>query len=616
MMELGFENDEILLNNYKLIHQRKTEDYKRLLKISNNYNNNNISNINSNNNNNNYNSIINNKRDNNNNYYSDGDKELVSKFWDVIVITAIDQLQKEYYEQVISEKKRENQIPGFVNYIVISDPIGEKIGCGGSTLYVLNKLSEIYEGDDNLKKLKILLLHAGGYSKRLPNHSSTGKIFASIPYTLESGFKACSMLEIKLIILIDIPKRMKPGVFLACSDDIELFESKDISFDDPSHQGFIALSQPGTLDIGVGHGVFILDQLNQFKPNELNLCKKFIHKPSKEKMKLEGAILDNGLVLVDSCYYFDHYVTQLLLKYYNENKPISCEIDAYSDFLQPLGSNAEPNYFNVKSNITKFLPHLPKEREKIYSLLNSSSCKLNMIPLMPSNFIHIGTCHEYIEHFTVNFPRLGFNKIVYSVINNNSKSNRFNIESMIQDNSVIEYCSFKNIDLIIGNRCILSDLEYDSNNNNTSKNKIESITIPSNTFIHTLSLNNNRFVTILFGIDDDLKTANDPKLFGKSLKQEYSFSGKIWPNENNGNPIVESLWNASIFPISNISASDSLEKTINSILNNKNYSNVNTNTDQQQLYSIEECLNEKDLSKQFNRRKNLTNEITEFLKTK
>ncbi|KAM9955972.1 hypothetical protein ACTFIW_002180 [Dictyostelium discoideum] len=605
MMELGFENDIDLLNQYQRIQTRKTKDYKKFLEI---------------------------KQENKNQHL-----DIISSFWDVIVITAIDSHQKEYYEQVLKEKMNQNQIPSFIPYVVISDPVGEKIGCGGSTLYVLKTLSTIFT-DDKIKNMKILLLHAGGYSKRLPNHSTTGKIFASIPCTLgmggnnnnnndedESKLQACSMLEIKLIILIDIPKRMKPGVFLACSDDIELFESNEMSFNSSEDGTFIALSQPGTLDIGVGHGVFILDDVNQYKPNQLNSCRKFIHKPSKEKMKNENAILSNGLVLMDSCYYFDHKVFSILLNYYNQNNPINCEIDAYSDFLQPLGKSAEPNYFQVKSNVTKFLPHLPKEREKIYNFLNSSKCKLEMIPMSPSAFIHIGTCHEYIEHFTINFPKLGFKNLIFSEIDNSGGSSGINnnnnsvilhsillnnLNTIINDNSVIEYCNFKGINkLSIGNRCIVSDLEFENYNElqqQTLSSSNYSIEIPSNSFIQTLSISSNRYVTIFFGIDDDLKSTTNPKLFGIPLK-DYNLNS-INTSDNN------SLWNAPLFPISNISPKDSLLKTLNSLQKTKQtnfFSNNEQQPQQQQqsYYSIEQCLNEKDLSKQFIRRSNLTNEI-------
>ncbi|KAF2070676.1 hypothetical protein CYY_008002 [Polysphondylium violaceum] len=568
MIELGFEDNIDILNQYKSIHKRKTNDYKLFLNDN----------------------VDNRRKD---------------QFWDTIVITAIDDQQKDYYELVLREKIKVNEIPSFIEYIVISDPKGYKIGCGGSTIYVLSILKEKLGA--KFDKSKILLLHAGGYSKRLPNHSMTGKIFASIPYTLVDDGPTCSMLEMKLIMLIDIPKKMKPGVFLACSDDIEIFDSWDIEF--KVDNGFIAIAQPGTLDIGTGHGVFVLEELNNFKQNSLNLCKKFIHKPTKEKMALENAILSNGLVLMDSCYYFDHNISSLLLQYYSENNPIKVEIDAYSDFLQPIGKDAKPDYFHSKNNVTTFTPEIAIEREKLFKLLNDNQCKLYMIPYIPSTFIHIGTCHEYIEHFTNNFNKLGFKRILYSLVNNNNDDSGLLKEvtilhsiiksknSSIQSNSVIEYCKFTNINLSIGSRCILSDLENDDNNHNNNNEQCLEINIPSNTFIQTQCVSD-KYVTIVFGIDDNLKSTTKPlTIFNQPIENLFKTNPIQFDSE------THSLWNASIFPICD-SPSKSLFASLNLFFNH-----VKSNQQQHQLYSIERCLMEKNLAKQYQRRLNLTKEI-------
>lgn len=66
-----------------------------------------------------------------------------------------------------------------LRYHVLVDPPGPKIGSGGSTLVVLDALSKAYGA--HFKTMKILLLHAGGYSKRLPHVSACGKIFATLP---------------------------------------------------------------------------------------------------------------------------------------------------------------------------------------------------------------------------------------------------------------------------------------------------------------------------------------------------------------------------------------------------------------------------------------------------
>jgi fucose-1-phosphate guanylyltransferase len=65
------------------------------------------------------------------------------------------------------------------------------------------------------------------------------------------------MLEMKFMLFIDFPKKMRGGVFLTCADDIELFESEGSDFTRP---GVTAMAHPSTTDIGLTHGVFVLEE--------------------------------------------------------------------------------------------------------------------------------------------------------------------------------------------------------------------------------------------------------------------------------------------------------------------------------------------------------------------
>lgn len=78
-------------------------------------------------------------------------------------------------------------------------------------MYALVELEKLYPKD--LGESKVLLIHAGGFSKRLPNVSVTGKIFAVLPF----GDPIFTMLEMKLASYIEFPARMSPGVsFFPC----------------------------------------------------------------------------------------------------------------------------------------------------------------------------------------------------------------------------------------------------------------------------------------------------------------------------------------------------------------------------------------------------------------
>lgn len=120
------------------------------------------------------------------------------EFWDVVVVTAVDESQKDAYELQISEKVVRKELPLGIQYKVFSDPPGPKIGgwvrrtissfilqyclllrdtnkalhcyyftdmtlCfqgnGGSTLYALQQLNDIF--GKTLGELRVILIHAG-----------------------------------------------------------------------------------------------------------------------------------------------------------------------------------------------------------------------------------------------------------------------------------------------------------------------------------------------------------------------------------------------------------------------------------------------------------------------
>jgi len=97
-------------------------------------------------------------------------------------------------------------------------------------------------------------------------------------------------------------------------------------------------------------------------------CRTFLHKPTLETMKSHGAFLEakeegreegkeegKERVLVDSSFCIGRDVASTLLDLSRSLPPLTCEVDAYGDFLQPLGSHP------CKTYITS--PHPPASTE-------------------------------------------------------------------------------------------------------------------------------------------------------------------------------------------------------------------------------------------------------------
>ena len=289
------------------------------------------------------------------------------------------------------------QIPASCAYHVVPDPPGCKIGNGGATLVVLDYLRAQYK--DAFPTLKCLVIHAGGYSQRTPQHSVCGKIFAPLPVGPLPG---SSMLEMCFAMLCDIPPRVAPGaVMIKCGDDVIIFDAEECQWDRP---GFTALAHRSTVDIALTHGVFCLDLPEPGAHIPTNpTCRRFTHKPSIEKMRRFRALLNQEReAFTDSTFLFDAAVAARLLSWWDNEcggAPPPFELDAYGDMLQALGPEADGEHLGKASNARaqKEVDPVGFYRRSLFEALRHVT--LNVALPRASRFWHIGTIPEVLDHF-------------------------------------------------------------------------------------------------------------------------------------------------------------------------------------------------------------------------
>ena len=255
-------------------------------------------------------------------------------FWDVVVLTAADDEQARAYREQVRWRQELGQIPASCAYHVVPDPPGCKIGNGGATLVVLDHLRAQFK--ELFPTLKCLVIHAGGYSQRTPQHSVCGKIFAPLPVGPLPG---SSMLEMCFAMLCDIPSRVAPGtIMIKCGDDVIIFDAEECQWD---RAGFTALAHRSTVDIAFTHGVFCLDLPDSTDSSDFPTnppCRRFTHKPSLDKMRRFRALLNQEQeAFTDSTFLFDASVAARLLSWWDKEckgAPPPFELDAYGDMLQ------------------------------------------------------------------------------------------------------------------------------------------------------------------------------------------------------------------------------------------------------------------------------------------
>eukprot|EP00731_Ephydatia_muelleri_P031181 Em0022g695a len=488
----------------------------------------------------------------------------LKSFWSIVVITACDDEQKSIYEQQLELKKSRNELPQ-VRYLVYSDPCGAKIGCGGATMHVLEQLEQSVPKSE-LEQAKVLLVHAGGYSQRLPNLSVLGKIFMALP----CGDPMMDMFDALLVMYIDLPERMNPGVFLAASDVIFLYDGTgEWNFTAP---GFTAIAHPAPVDIGTTHGVFLLDdsqsvwekfQQDPSSPAHMGTVRRFLHKYTTKKLENSGAVIPGtAQVYVDLAYYFDFKSAWKFSKFYSDNKPLTCEIDSFGDFLQALGPDATKDYCQNTANVTTVTNDLIEMREKVFDLLKGTPFRV--VIFNEAQFNHLGTGKEYIYHLCSNEtlmkslefktevmvkeeyagPITGTGELSCCAIMLSVIQSRESLS--IGKGSVIEHCTIEER-VNIGSNCIVSNLHVPACSE-----------IPDSSFLHTVAVEiggTTQYTTLVFGVGDNVKAKKpagqtDSLIFcgvnmGTAISQ-LGYTHTVWNSEHNESC---NLWTAKLFPV-------------------------------------------------------------------
>eukprot|EP01059_Diplonema_ambulator_P019058 TRINITY_DN3182_c0_g1_i1.p1 TRINITY_DN3182_c0_g1~~TRINITY_DN3182_c0_g1_i1.p1 ORF type:complete len:543 (+),score=202.93 TRINITY_DN3182_c0_g1_i1:51-1679(+) len=458
------------------------------------------------------------------------------RFFDIVVITAADDEQTDTFRVNIQTMLEQGRIPAQTEYIVVPDPPGRKVGCGGATFYVLDELEARYGA--KAETMKILLIHAGGYSKRLPNHSHCGKIYSLLPVpSVKNPKAAMSMLELKLACFTHVVGQIpddKGGVLVTCSDDLIFYDHTKCDF---SRSGFTAFGHPGSVHIGKDHGVFVLDEQDRDQQPGVARCLKFIHKNSVEKQHAEGAVVGKtpsgeAEVYTDSSYFFSGDVGKVLLELFKkEGKKINAEVDAYGDFMQCLGGKRSKAYLEDYGNTAKTDDEERRElkaiREKIYDALEGFD--LNCLKLPDSRFYHVGTMKEVLHHFCVDVPFLT------CLGKPDPKQGLAIIETLlhptatVESPSVVEYSRIPENCAVQANS-ILSGIDLPPNTK-----------LPPSVFLQTLPIKATPpdvgYATHILSTDDDIKLATDNlTLFGYEVSKSLEV----------GNT---SLWSAKLFPV-------------------------------------------------------------------
>ena len=221
--------------------------------------------------------------------------------WDYLIVTASNEAQAKSYESELNLRRKLGILPGVDQFLVVPDPQGKRIGSGGSTIYALLKvLSRKIETpglerlspriiEETLNQLRILIIHAGGDSRRLPAYGPCGKIFTPVPGKSDSAL-GNTIFDRQFPIYRKLPPpRSGQGHIVVTTGDVLLFFSpQEVEFKGNGVTGLGCYISP---EQAKNHGVFSADRKGEVQ--------YFLQKPSVSKQKEKGAINSQGHSLLD-----------------------------------------------------------------------------------------------------------------------------------------------------------------------------------------------------------------------------------------------------------------------------------------------------------------------------
>ncbi|MGC9453971.1 MAG: fucose pyrophosphorylase domain-containing protein [Phycisphaerae bacterium] len=217
--------------------------------------------------------------------------------WDYLILTASNDLQAEAYRIQLDARRRLGLLAGIGEAMVVPDPDGRRIGSGASTVLCLARVLDARlpadkRGDpatraEALKGLRILIVHAGGDSRRLPAYSPCGKAFVPVPGEAESAVPL-TLLDRQLESFMELPATGDGQVVVAAGDVLLMFDAKAVRF---ASDGVTALACHARPEQAARHGVFCGDSRGRVR--------RFLQKPSPDRQRQCGAIDRYGRTLLD-----------------------------------------------------------------------------------------------------------------------------------------------------------------------------------------------------------------------------------------------------------------------------------------------------------------------------
>ncbi|MCI9191632.1 MAG: bifunctional fucokinase/L-fucose-1-P-guanylyltransferase, partial [Lachnospiraceae bacterium] len=449
--------------------------------------------------------------------------------WDYIILTASNDHQAEGFRKQLTQRQATGALPPRTAFHVIPDPEGKRVGSGGATLNVLRFLAR-ESGTEDFKSLRILVIHSGGDSRRVPQYSALGKLFSPVPRLLPDG-RPSTLFDEFLIAMSGVPGRIREGMLLLSGDVLLLFNPLQIDF---AGEGAAALSFKADVETGRNHGVYLR--------GEGDNVVEFLHKQTVETLQARGAVNSRGCVDIDTgAVLFSLGILQALYglvktepeRFINEKVRLSL----YGDFQYPMASGSTLEKFFLEKPEGEFCPELEEARKAVWEALHPFRMKL--LRLAPAKFIHFGTTHEILSLMAAgveDYTGLGWARSISSSIKEGAAAGYMSVLSSGAECGEGVYLEVSSVGpgSRVGSHSILSFVD------------ISGETIPEDVVLHALKRRDGKFVARIYGTGDNPKAGRGGTFLGGSLdgfmRENGLTESDLWDSREH------TLWTARLYP--------------------------------------------------------------------
>lgn len=461
--------------------------------------------------------------------------------WDYIILTASNKAQETAYRNQIENRLEKGLLPEETTYAVLPDPEGKRVGSEGATFQVMRYIAEQEpERENPFKNRRILVIHSGGDSKRVPQYSAIGKLFSPVPRELPDG-RSSTLFDEFIVGMSGVPSRIQEGMLVLSGDVLLLFNPLQI---DAQFDGAAAISIKEPVATGKNHGVFLNDGHDYVK------C--FLHKQTEERLREMGAVNKAGNVDLDTgAVLFGSALLQALFRLISTEGKVDekkfrqfcneeARISFYGDFLYPLANDSTLEDFYKEAAEGQLNEALHECRTQIWNAIHHFSMKL--LCLSPAEFIHFGTTRE-----------------LRSLVTKDVQDYEF-LDWKMQVNSAVQKEGFAAHNAYVGSRAKIGKEAYLENcyilgNSEVgdgtvlSHVRIMDRKIPEQIVMHGIELTGGKKVIRIYGVPDNPKGKypGEVSFLGTTLNQFMTqnevMKEELWKGEETY------LWFADLYPV-------------------------------------------------------------------